>query len=190
MSTRERWIIYPILFLTLGIAVRDKVIPPTRWSSSVLRVAGEIVTPQLRCKQVLVDNLVCQRMESGRAECHSFWVTGPTNRPVIAAGTDAKTHAGLLETLSAKGVPQVRLLSTPTGGVVNTIDATGQAQLVLGALGQSLGLFGQLPGREPLALTRPLKIEASPSLPQPPNKPATPAKPPEKPAPPKDKVGT
>ena len=24
MSTRERWIVYPLLFLTLGIALRDK----------------------------------------------------------------------------------------------------------------------------------------------------------------------
>ena len=27
MTTRERWILYPLLFLTLGIAMRDKVIP-------------------------------------------------------------------------------------------------------------------------------------------------------------------
>jgi hypothetical protein len=28
MTSRERWIVYPLLFLTLGIAMRDKVIPP------------------------------------------------------------------------------------------------------------------------------------------------------------------
>ena len=204
MSTRERWIVYPILFLTLGLAPRDKIVPPTQWGGRTLRVqagevaterlrcnsqlrAGEIVAAQIRCKQVLVDNLVCQRMESGRAECRTFWVSGPTGRPVIAAGSDAKTHTGVLETLSASGVPQVRLLSTPTGGVVNTIGAGGRAQLILGDLGQGLGLFAQLPGRELLPLTRPLKVESVPPASQPPKSPAEPSK---KPSPPRTKIGT
>jgi hypothetical protein len=203
MSTRERWIVYPILFLTLGIAVRDKIVPPTHWGGRALHVngeiateqlqcktqlrAGEIVAAQLRCKQLLVENIICKRLESGRAECRMFLVNGPNNKPVVAALADAKTHAGVLETLSAKGLPQVQLLSTPTGGVVNTIGAGGRAQLVLGDLGQGLGLFAQLPGRELLPLTRPLRVETVPSLPQPPK---NPAEPPKKTSPPKTKIGT
>ncbi len=41
MSSRERWTVYPLLFLTLGIALKDKV---TRMVS----------TDQVLCKQILV----------------------------------------------------------------------------------------------------------------------------------------
>ena len=45
MSTRERWIVYPILFMTLGIALRDKIIRPTHLGSGDLQLgAGEITT--------------------------------------------------------------------------------------------------------------------------------------------------
>ena len=45
MSNRERWTVYPLLFLTLGIAVKDKIAGrwPTdtmvckRWSSPTAR---------------------------------------------------------------------------------------------------------------------------------------------------------
>src|ERR1051325_7588605 len=41
MSSRERWTVYPLLFLTLGITLKDKV---TR----------EISTDRVNCKQLLV----------------------------------------------------------------------------------------------------------------------------------------
>ena len=101
-------------------------------------------------------------------------VKGATNRPVIAAGADSN-NAGLIETLAANGLPQVRLYSTPNGGIVNTIGHAGRVQLLMGDVGPGLGLFGQLPGREPLPLIRPLRVEVKPSVPQPPNKPAAPS---------------
>ncbi len=185
MSTRERWIVYPILFMTLGIALRDKIIPPPHLGSGRLQFqAGEITTEQLRCKQLQVDTVVCNRLEAARTECRTFLVNGPTDQPVVVALADANTHAGVIETFAANGLPQVRLLSTPTGGIVSTIGRAGRAQLLMGDLGQNLGVFGQLPGREPpFLLTRPWRYEASQSAPQPPQKPAAPAAAPKKPTP-------
>ncbi|HEV2971578.1 MAG TPA: hypothetical protein VGY55_16500 [Pirellulales bacterium] len=39
MSDRERWIVYPLLFMTLGMTFRDKIIPPKQlWARSVVVV--------------------------------------------------------------------------------------------------------------------------------------------------------
>jgi hypothetical protein len=171
--------------MTLGIALRDKIIRPTHLGSGDLQLeAGEITTGILRGKQLQVDTVVCNRLESVRTECRTFLVNGPTDQPVVVAGADAHTHAGLIETFAANGLPQVRLLSTPTGGIVSTIGRAGRAQLLVGDLGQSLGVFGQLPGREPpFLLTRPWRFELGPGVPQPPQKPAAPAEAPKKQSP-------
>jgi hypothetical protein len=189
MSTRERWIVYPILFMTLGIALRDKIIPPAHLGNGALQFqAGEIAAGRIHCNQLQVENVVCGRLESDRTECRTFLVNGPTDQPVVVAGADANSHAGLLETFAANGLPQVRLLSTPTGGIVSTIGRAGRAQLLMGDLGSNLGVFGQLPGREPpFLLTRPWRFGADQSVPQPPKKPAVPAESPKKPSPPNTK---
>ena len=101
MSTRERWIVYPLLFMTLGIALRDKVITPNR---------------------LAVGTVVCNRLQSNRAECHTLLVNDPAGRPVVVAGTDANTGAGIIETFTARGIPQVRLFSTDTGGMLTTFE--------------------------------------------------------------------
>ena len=124
MSTRERWIVYPLLFMTLGIAMRDKVIPPVQLGSVGLQFqAGEIATQRLRCGELQVGRVVCDRLQSNQSECHTLLVNGPNGRPVVIAGADANTHAGTIETFTASGVPQVRLLSTNTGGAIVTFEA-------------------------------------------------------------------
>jgi len=55
MSTRERWIVYPILFMTLGIALRDKVVPPQLRPLSVK-------SPEIRCDQLEADRIRCRRV--------------------------------------------------------------------------------------------------------------------------------
>jgi hypothetical protein len=165
--------------MTLGIALRDKIIPPAHLGGGTVQLqAGEIATAgRISCKQLQVDTIVCNRLESARTECRTFLVNGPNDQPVVIAGADAHSHAGLIETFAANGFPQVRLLSTPTGGIVSTVGRAGRAQLLMGDLGQSLGVFGQMPGRDPpFLLTRPWKIEASQSAPQLPKQPAAPPK--------------
>jgi hypothetical protein len=139
MSTRERWIVYPLLFLTLGIALREKVIPPER---------------------IRVGELVCNRLESLQTECRTLLVIGPTGRPVIIAGTNNNTQSGTIETFTARGLPLVRLFSTSTGGAITALARGGRLALVLADIGQNFGLFAELPELAQLIpLTLPWRLE-------------------------------
>jgi hypothetical protein len=97
MSTRERWIVYPLLFLTFGIALRDKIIPPAHSGNLAMQFVAEEIFAQ-------------------RIHCNTLFVDGLKGRPVIIAGIDAKTGAGAILTQTPDGFPQVRLYSTETGG--------------------------------------------------------------------------
>ena len=59
MSQRERWMVYPLLFLALGVSLRDKLIPPQVRALSVESIS-------VRCAQLEVRDRVevCDR--SGR----------------------------------------------------------------------------------------------------------------------------
>ncbi len=52
-----------------------------------------------------VDTIVCNRLESVRTECRTFLVNGPTDQPAVVAWADANTHAGVIETFAANGLP-------------------------------------------------------------------------------------
>jgi hypothetical protein len=140
MSTRERWIVYPILFLTLGIAMRDKVVPPKSLQ------ARAITTPRLRCNELQVGQIVCDQVRSRHSECQEFQVNGPNNQAVVKAGIDNNNHAGVIETLTVNGLRQVRLFSNDAGGMVTTVERGGQLALILGDTGQNFGLFAELAG--------------------------------------------
>ena len=97
---------------------------------------------QIQCGELRVERVVCDRLESKRVEAermqsrrlesdqvesrqsesNTFVVKGPGNRPVVVAGTDPKKKAGIIETLAANGLPQVRLHSTESGGTVTAIE--------------------------------------------------------------------
>jgi hypothetical protein len=134
MSTRERWIVYPLLFLTLGIALRDKIIRPAR-----IKV-DEIAAGQIRCNQLQVDQelgaklATCTQLQTDQVGCNrlqvvagivvrsilcgEFAVGGSNGRPTVVIGTDPKTKGGVVETLASAGTPLVRLESTDSGGIV------------------------------------------------------------------------
>ena len=121
MSTRERWIVYPLLFLTLGIVMRDKlremVIPPGRVE------ANEVVAQQIHCNQLQVDQMAAvARVVVRTIQCSELAVAGPNGRPTVILVTDPKNKGGAIETLSSTGVPLVRLLPTDSGGVVVASD--------------------------------------------------------------------
>jgi hypothetical protein len=65
VSSRERWIVFPLLFLSLGVSLRDKLVPPSR---------SEVV-------ELHADSVVCRRLA----------VVDEANRVVVALGdVDAK----------------------------------------------------------------------------------------------------
>ena len=132
MTTRERWIVYPLLFLALGIALRDKLIPPTLIEAEQIR---------------------CDRLETEETACQSLSVTSPGNRElihlgtaangmgrfelrgvdgatVVAVGTDPAGRSGVVETLAHGGIAQVQLRSTARGGAVAVIDREGSGSQV------------------------------------------------------------
>ncbi len=154
MSTRERWIVYPLLFLTLGIALRDKVNPPRQIRCEQLQVekmiCGEAEIEQTgRIRQMLcneaevaqtarIRQVLCDRVESGQSVCRSLLVNGSNGRPVVAAGMDPRSHNGLVEVLAGGQ-------STEGGGMVTAVDHTGKA-VIMGYLGKDFGVFAHLPG--------------------------------------------
>ncbi len=120
MSTRERWIVYPLLFLALGSAVRDKLIG-----------------------RLEIGQVICDRLESGQADCRALFVRGPNGRPAVAAVADVRSNGGAIETFSTDGMPLVQIQSIGAGGMV----------VLTGHLGQQFGVFAHLPE---LGLTIPI----------------------------------
>lgn len=49
MSERERWIVYPLLFLALGASLRDKLIKQT--------LSDKVICEELYCERVLSDEI-------------------------------------------------------------------------------------------------------------------------------------
>jgi hypothetical protein len=129
MSTRERWIVYPLLFLILGIVMRDKFFPAAAYQAkevTALQVrcnqllsVEEITTRQLHCTLLLVDKVrVAGGIVVPGIQCGELQVTGPNGRPTVVVGTDLKTKGGLIKTMSSAGNPLVLLQPTDSGGVV------------------------------------------------------------------------
>jgi hypothetical protein len=133
MSSRERWIVYPLLFLTLGISLRER-------SFHMTMHVDDVEARTIRCKQLEVDRVVC-----GQTVCETMVVRGPNGRPAIVAGVDARTRNGLLEVFASNGAPAVQLQSSPSGGLVTAVSRSGPVVL-LGYLEDKFGVFAQLPG--------------------------------------------
>lgn len=73
MSTRERWIVYPLLFLALGVALRDKIVPVHK-----IVISQEIRARTIRCGELEAERA---KFESMAAE-HVLW-----KEPRAEAGT-------------------------------------------------------------------------------------------------------
>lgn len=121
MSTRERWIVYPLLFLTLGIVMRDKIVPQKAAQPE------EIVAARVRCGQLEVDQAICGQLQVRGVvavpgiKCAELAIEGPNRRPTVLLRTDPRTGGGVVATLSATGIPLVCLQPTETGaGVIVT----------------------------------------------------------------------
>jgi hypothetical protein len=141
MSTRERWIVYPLLFLTLGIAMRDKILPAARIQvgeitagqirCNELQVAKETASEQIHCNQLQVGQVVCNRLQSVGGidavgvQCREFQVVGSNGLPTVIVGTDPTSRGGLITTFSSIGAPLVCLQPSDSGGKV-IMDAVGR----------------------------------------------------------------
>jgi hypothetical protein len=135
MTNRERWIVYPLLFLTLGLGMRDKVAPPS----------PRFMRPGLNALNVRCAHLDCQdltitgpsgekrvRMGVTPNQAGQMEIYGANHSMVLVAGADNTGLSGRVETLAADAIPQVSLHSTDRGGQVATFDRDDKSRVVLG----------------------------------------------------------
>jgi hypothetical protein len=126
MSTRERWVVYPLLFLALGTAIKPKLVPAERVSCRFLEVVDQELRPRIR-------------LTAGAADEGAIRIINRIGQPVVVLRTDAATRAGLIETLSDDGKPQTAMMSSATGGEVAAFDLGVRKSV---ALGHRDGRFG------------------------------------------------
>jgi len=101
MSERERWIVYPLLFLTLGVSLRDKV----THSTTVDHIDAETI----RCQALLVGHDV-QTLQ-GRVPPGTITAFDEKGQAVARFGPGVVCRQ--LEVDDPAGVTQVRIGSSP-----------------------------------------------------------------------------
>lgn len=144
MTTRERWIVYPLLFLALGVALRDKMLPPSATFRKPGVNAWKIRCVELECQDLTIANpkgdkrirMGTTANEAGQME---IWGADQTMLTVVGANDDGKT--GRVGTFTTGTVPQVLLHSTDRGGLVSTFDRHEKSQVILGYANVPPGTF-------------------------------------------------
>lgn len=193
MSTRERWIVYPLLFLTLGIAMRNQFLPTKKFGAMDLK-AADITAQTIHCGNIDVQQegvfrgLAAQELKFqiahgdsvranssqslqskfGEVECRKLEVTDEHEKPVVVLLEDPNTKAGAIQTMLPNGAPQVQVFSNAAGGVVNTIGHLGQVHVAMGQEGELFGVFAQFPqsGRPAFLITSPFQFQLQPPAPK------------------------
>ena len=87
MTSRERWILYPLLIMALAVALRDKV--------------------ALRTVPLRADRIICNRLEAVDAKCVQLRVAGRGGRDAIRLG--AVSGAGQMEMYGRAGEEELIL---------------------------------------------------------------------------------
>ena len=101
MSSRERWTVYPLLFLAIGLALRAVALPPERLDVDTIEAArvicGEIVvTSDDGTKLVHVGRVKGQG--GGRIE-----ISDRDGHEAVAVGTGPEGRDGTVEFFDAEG---------------------------------------------------------------------------------------
>jgi hypothetical protein len=105
MSNRERWIVYPLLFLSIGLGLRKFDLQEANQEGPTAEV----------------DTLRCKTLE----------ILAADGKPRLSIGTNNLGEA-LLETSTAGGKPLARINSNASGAALNLFDRTGQSAIRLG----------------------------------------------------------
>ena len=117
MNSRERWTVYPLLFLSLGLAVRSAAIPPDTFVTA--RIEGLDAT-RLVCREIVV------QADDGTILVHIGRVVGGGGGRIevrdsdgveaLALGTGPGGRDGAIEFFDVQGGDAGRL--TPFRGIV------------------------------------------------------------------------
>jgi len=114
MTSRERWTVYPLLFLAIGLAVRAIAVPQGEFAAA--RV-DELESTRLVCKEIVIEN------NDGTILVHMGRVVGGGGGRIeikdqdgintIAVGTQQDHREGVVEFFDAKGEPSGQLSAPP-----------------------------------------------------------------------------
>jgi hypothetical protein len=114
MTSRERWTVYPLLFLAIGLAVRAIAVPQGEFAAA--RV-DELESTRLVCKEIVIEN------DDGTILVHMGRVVGGGGGRIeikdqdgintIAVGTQQDHREGVVEFFDAKGEPSGQLSAPP-----------------------------------------------------------------------------
>jgi hypothetical protein len=114
MTSRERWTVYPLLFLALGLAVRAIAVPQGECGAA--RV-DSLESTRLVCKEIVIEN------DEGTILVHMGRVVGGGGGRIeikdkdgvdtIAVGTRPDDREGVVEFFDAKGKPTGAVSAQP-----------------------------------------------------------------------------
>lgn len=125
MSDRERWIVYPLLFLAIGLGVARNGMEQSRSEDQAAEV----------------DSLRCKTLE----------VVDAHGKPKIKLGT-SEGGTGLIETAAANGAVMTALGTGAQGGHLTLFDADRQKLVLVGFDGQIIGVAASFVGGQPVLL--------------------------------------
>lgn len=110
MSSRERWTVYPLLFLAIGLAVRAAAVPPAEFAAA--RV-DSLQATRMVCRELIVN------ADDGTILVHVGRVVGGGGGRIevkdqdgvdsVSIGTGPGDRGGAVEFFDAKGDPAGRL---------------------------------------------------------------------------------
>jgi hypothetical protein len=129
MSSRERWIVYPLLFLALGTAIKPKLVPAERVTCRTLDVVDDELRTRIRMTAATASDKGEIRIANRQGES------------VVVLRSDAATRAGSIETFNDNGKLQTAMMSSATGGEVATYDNVKQNTVVIGHRDGRFGLI-------------------------------------------------
>lgn len=139
MSNRERWILYPLVFLSLGLGLRDRFLQfdtrtvAARDVQAQLLKSDAIAARQLRAESSFIDTVTCRRLIVAGDE------TAKTAAVVLAANDQRQ---GIIQVLDPEGRSQVTLVATPVGGIIRTLTPDGKLLVLLDQDSNASGRVG------------------------------------------------
>ncbi len=114
MSSQERWTVYPLLLLAIGLAVRGNIGLETRVPSLT---AGGVTADAIVCKEMAIvtdDGQIivhAGRVEGGGGGC--IEIHDAEGKDALALGTSPKSRDGAIEFFNAAGKSLLRLEPRP-----------------------------------------------------------------------------
>ena len=117
MSNRERWVVYPLLFMSLGFSLTNGI---AQQEKSALRDGGHESVAE-------VDHVRCKSLE----------IVGADDKPRLSMGIST-SGGGLLQLGAPDGTVQAQVDSNLSGGLLSLFDHTGKVAVRLGYEGEQI----------------------------------------------------